>query len=65
MDSLDKAFVVFKHPPNKTTRDRAIFRRLDIIISRWPSFGSAVVGWTGSTQFERDLRKHGELDWAL
>ncbi|KAK4705593.1 hypothetical protein P7C70_g602, partial [Phenoliferia sp. Uapishka_3] len=56
MDSLDRAFVVFAHPPNNSTRDRVIFRRLDLIVTRWESWGSAVVGWTGSTQFERDLR---------
>ncbi|KAK4700372.1 hypothetical protein P7C70_g5875, partial [Phenoliferia sp. Uapishka_3] len=55
-DSLDKAFVVFAHPPNSTTRDRVFFRRLDLIVTRWDTWGSAVLGWTGSTQFERDLR---------
>ncbi|KAI5478040.1 beta dna polymerase [Pseudohyphozyma bogoriensis] len=57
LDSLDRAFIVFNHPPNSTTRKRAIARRVDLIVSRWESFGSAVVGWTGSTQFERDLRR--------
>lgn len=59
-DSLDKALVVFKHPANNTTRPRDIYRRVDLIVCRWPSFGAAVVGWSGSTQFERDLRKHAE-----
>ncbi|KAL8280347.1 hypothetical protein RQP46_007264 [Phenoliferia psychrophenolica] len=60
LDSLDRAFVVFWHPPNGTTRPKGHFRRLDIIVTRWPSFGSAVVGWTGSTQFERDLRTRAD-----
>ncbi|GAA5824972.1 hypothetical protein JCM11251_006046 [Rhodosporidiobolus azoricus] len=59
-DSLDKALVVFKHPANSTTRPKDMYRRVDLIIARWPSFGAAVVGWSGSTQFERDLRKHAE-----
>ncbi|GAA6024604.1 hypothetical protein JCM10207_001018 [Rhodosporidiobolus poonsookiae] len=59
-DSLDKALVVFKHPANATTRPRDVYRRVDLIVARWPSFGAAVVGWSGSTQFERDLRKHAE-----
>ncbi|BGP09413.1 hypothetical protein NBRC10512v2_005019 [Rhodotorula toruloides] len=59
-DSLDKALVVFRHPANGTTRKRDMYRRVDLIISRWPSFGAAVMGWSGSTQFERDLRKHAE-----
>lgn len=57
-DSLDKALVVFRHPANGTTRKRDIYRRVDLIFARWPSFGAAVLGWSGSTQFERDLRKH-------
>ncbi|POY75321.1 hypothetical protein BMF94_1692, partial [Rhodotorula taiwanensis] len=59
-DSLDKALVVFRHPANNTTRKRDIYRRVDLIFARWPSFGAAVLGWSGSTQFERDLRKHAE-----
>ncbi|GAA5906148.1 hypothetical protein JCM6882_006059 [Rhodosporidiobolus microsporus] len=59
-DSLDKALVVFRHPANSTTRPRDVYRRVDLIVARWPSFGAAVVGWSGSTQFERDLRKHAE-----
>lgn len=59
-DSLDKALIVFRHPANATTRPRDMYRRVDLIISRWPSFGAAVMGWSGSTQFERDLRKHAE-----
>ncbi|BGP41435.1 hypothetical protein JCM10449v2_005416 [Rhodotorula kratochvilovae] len=59
-DALDKALVVFKHPANNTTRKKDHYRRVDLIIARWPSFGAAVLGWSGSTQFERDLRKHAE-----
>ena len=59
-DSLDKALVVFRHPANGTTRKRDMYRRVDLIFARWPSFGAAVLGWSGSTQFERDLRKHAE-----
>ncbi|GAA6028582.1 hypothetical protein JCM8097_007293 [Rhodosporidiobolus ruineniae] len=59
-DSLDKALVVFKHPANDTTRPKDMYRRVDLIFCRWPSFGACIVGWSGSTQFERDLRKHAE-----
>ncbi|GJN90271.1 hypothetical protein Rhopal_003272-T1 [Rhodotorula paludigena] len=59
-DALDKALVVFRHPANGTTRPKDQYRRVDLIFARWPSFGAAVVGWSGSTQFERDLRKHAE-----
>ncbi|GAA6017371.1 hypothetical protein JCM11491_006633, partial [Sporobolomyces phaffii] len=59
-DSLDKALVVFKHPANGTTRPRDVYRRVDLIFAGWRDFGAAILGWTGSTQFERDLRIHAE-----
>jgi len=32
-------------------------RRVDIIISPWRTVGCAVLGWSGDTTFERDLRR--------
>lgn len=32
------------------------YRRVDIILGPWETHGAAVLGWTGSRQFERDLR---------
>jgi len=43
-DALDKALIVFKHVANSTTRKRDHYRRVDLIIARWPSFGAAIVG---------------------
>lgn len=57
-DTLDKALVVFRHPANGTTRMRDVWRRVDLVVAAWPHWGPAVLGWTGSTQFERDLRRH-------
>ncbi|SCV70470.1 BQ2448_1864 [Microbotryum intermedium] len=57
-DSLDKALIIFRHPANGTTRKRDHWRRVDLVVARWPQWGAAVVGWTGSTQFERDIRLH-------
>jgi DNA polymerase/3'-5' exonuclease PolX len=34
----------------------ARYRRVDIILGPWQTYGAAVLGWTGSRQFERDLR---------
>ena len=82
-DALDKALVVFKHVANGTTRPKDHYRRVDLIVTRWPSWGAAIVGvstlkpapylrtkarsltqvaaqWSGSTQFERDLRRAAE-----
>ncbi|THC97644.1 hypothetical protein EYZ11_002870 [Aspergillus tanneri] len=35
-------------------------RRVDIIISPWRTIGCAVLGWTGDTTFERDLRRYAK-----
>ncbi|GAA5990221.1 hypothetical protein JCM10908_005880 [Rhodotorula pacifica] len=65
IDALDRALVIFRHPPDAAAvggreRYEDKYRRVDLIVTRWGSWGSAVVGWTGSTQFERDLRRHAE-----
>lgn len=60
LDALDKALIIFKHPANATTRPQDKYRRVDLVVTTWKGWGSAVVGWTGSTQFERDLRRHAK-----
>lgn len=75
-DSLDKALVVWQDPnfevvtnnntggedeaqaePVKNTNPH---RRVDIIISPWRTVGCAVLGWSGDTTFERDLRRYAK-----
>lgn len=69
-DTLDKALVVWQDP-NWPTReqDRAvdpnaknpnIHRRVDIILSPWRTVGCAVMGWSGGTTFQRDLRRYAK-----
>jgi len=53
-DSLEKAFMVFELPDD-SARQRT-YRRVDLIFASPGLFWTAVVGWTGSTMFERDLR---------
>ncbi|BGP25959.1 beta dna polymerase [Rhodotorula toruloides] len=57
---VDKALIIFRHPANGTTRLKDKHRRVDLVVTTWREWGSAVVGWTGSTQFERDLRRHAK-----
>ncbi|KAF8306091.1 Nucleotidyltransferase [Clavulina sp. PMI_390] len=52
-DSLDKALTVYK----MTDRPDRVHRRVDFIFAPWSVYWTAVVGWTGSTQFERDIRR--------
>ncbi|KAJ6131272.1 hypothetical protein N7523_001732 [Penicillium sp. IBT 18751x] len=65
-DSLDKALVVWQDPIFESTdasdadgrkRNPNPHRRVDIIISPWRTVGCAVLGWSGDTTFQRDLRR--------
>jgi DNA polymerase IV len=55
LDALDKALVVFLLPPDNMYYT-GIHRRVDLIIAPWRAWGTAIVGWTGGTTFERDMR---------
>ncbi|KAI8964869.1 Nucleotidyltransferase [Daldinia sp. FL1419] len=60
-DTLDKALVVWQDPHwDKTvsSKNPNPHRRVDIIISPWKTAGCAVIGWTGGTTFQRDLRRY-------
>lgn len=65
-DTLDKALVVWQDPNSSTKEKEEVMdgrrntnphRRVDIIISPWRTVGCAVLGWSGDTTFERDLRR--------
>jgi len=58
-DTLDKGLVVWQNADllgQSSTRNPK--RRVDIIISPWKTAGCAIIGWSGGTQFEKDLRKY-------
>ncbi|KAH9910041.1 Nucleotidyltransferase [Xylariomycetidae sp. FL2044] len=60
-DTLDKALVVWQSPywdTRKTPKNPNPHRRVDIIVSPWRTAGCAVLGWSGATTFERDLRRY-------
>lgn len=66
-DSLDKALVVWQTPKDKlgsgtqgTSANANPHRRVDIIVSPWRTVGCAVLGWSGDTTFERDLRRYAK-----
>lgn len=78
-DVLDKALVVWQEP-NRHTSDQSrtphhaphvknpnLHHRVDIIISPWRTIGCAVLGWTGDTTFQRDLRRYAKKahDWKF
>ncbi|KAN0095310.1 Nucleotidyltransferase [Hyaloscypha variabilis] len=67
-DTLDHSFLVWQDPnwPSKEddlkrdpeAHNPNVHRRVDIIISPWKTAGCAVLGWSGGTMFQRDLRKY-------
>ncbi|CAD0109527.1 unnamed protein product [Aureobasidium uvarum] len=63
-DSLDKALVVWQDPSfdpdpsNAKKKNTNPHRRVDIIIAPWKTVGCAVMGWSGGTTFQRDLRRY-------
>ncbi|OWT40517.1 DNA polymerase mu subunit [Cryptococcus neoformans Bt1] len=54
-DNLDKAFVIFKLPG-----EGRLHRRVDLISAPRDRYASAVLSWTGSMMFERDLKRYAE-----
>ena len=69
-DTLDKALVVWQNPSWSTreqdleedpkARNPNIHRRVDIIVAPWRTLGCAVMGWSGGTTFQRDLRRYAK-----
>lgn len=69
-DTLDKALVVWQDPSwptreqdleaNPKAKNPNMHRRVDIIISPWRTVGCAVMGWSGGTTFQRDLRRYAK-----
>lgn len=69
-DTLDKALVVWQDPrgPGEEGKQGApAHRRVDIIVSPWKTAGCAVLGWSGGTTFQRDLRRYSrhEKNWRF
>lgn len=67
-DTLDKALVVWQDPSSddsSTSKNRNPHRRVDIIISPWKTAGCAVIGWSGGTTFQRDLRLYCKQEKSL
>lgn len=55
-DSLEKALTVFILPPSSSFH-KGTRRRLDLIFAQPEVYWCAVIGWSGSPMFQRDLRQ--------
>uniref|UniRef100_A0A8H7N4P1 DNA polymerase n=1 Tax=Bionectria ochroleuca TaxID=29856 RepID=A0A8H7N4P1_BIOOC len=64
-DTLDKAMVVWRDPNKGRDEEAAPHRRVDIIVSPWRTTGCAMLGWSGGTTFERDLRRYCKAELGL
>lgn len=73
-DTLDTMFVVWQDQEwsskaedlkkDPKAKNPNIHRRVDIIITPWKTAGCAIIGWTGGTMFERDLRQYCRDKWG-
>jgi DNA polymerase IV len=62
-DSLDKALCVWQDPEFEGMgvegrKNPNIHRRVDIIVSSWRTVACAILGWSGGTTFQRDIRRY-------
>jgi DNA polymerase IV len=73
-DTLDKALVVWQDRAGHNTAKTGSsgnegllppHRRVDIIISPWKTVGCAVLGWSGGTTFQRDIRRFCKKEKGL
>ncbi|KAI8092911.1 uncharacterized protein BX664DRAFT_328480 [Halteromyces radiatus] len=55
-DDLPKVLTCFMQPSKK------VVRQVDLIISTYEQFPTAVLGWTGSRQFERSIRDYAKME---
>ncbi|KAL1930346.1 hypothetical protein VTP01DRAFT_10508 [Rhizomucor pusillus] len=58
-DRLDKCFMALLQP------SKSILRQVDLIIASLVEYPTAVLGWTGSRQFERALRDYAKREKGL
>ncbi|KAJ3565560.1 hypothetical protein NP233_g7552 [Leucocoprinus birnbaumii] len=77
-DSLEKVLTVFRLPalppspesqPQSRSRlnegGRRLYRRLDLIFAPPETYWTAVIGWSGSKFFERDLRRWAKVEKGM
>ncbi|KAI3629619.1 hypothetical protein MIR68_011054 [Amoeboaphelidium protococcarum] len=60
MDRLDKAFLLFGNPGKLNDAGLPIARQVDLIVTEPQSWATALLGWTGSRQFERSIRRYAK-----
>ncbi|KAL6304931.1 Nucleotidyltransferase [Sparassis latifolia] len=63
-DSLEKSLTVFVLPPSSPFA-RGVRRRLDLIFAPPEVYWTAVVGWSGSIMFQRDLRQWAKDKFSM
>ncbi|KAG0180918.1 hypothetical protein DFQ28_003895 [Apophysomyces sp. BC1034] len=56
MDGLDKCFAAFLQP------SKGVLRQVDIIVVAPEEYATAILGWTGSRQFERSIRDYASKE---
>ncbi|KAI8394065.1 uncharacterized protein BYT42DRAFT_609817 [Radiomyces spectabilis] len=47
------------------SKNDPVFRRVDLVVAHWEDYPMAILGWTGSKQFERSLRLYSKREKSL
>lgn len=63
LDLLEKAMTIFALPKNAV--HQRVHRRLDLIFAAPETYWTAIIGWTGSKMFERDLRLWAKVEMGM
>ncbi|KAI7855101.1 hypothetical protein BDC45DRAFT_584115 [Circinella umbellata] len=59
MEKLDTCYCAFMQP------SKQVLRQVDIVVATPDQYAAAVLAWTGSRQFERDLRDYAKKEKRL
>jgi len=57
-DTLDKAMLVWRESTGAQNHVPGVHRRVDIVVSPYKTVGCALLGWSGGTTFQRDIRRY-------
>ncbi|KAH6913918.1 DNA polymerase mu [Coprinopsis sp. MPI-PUGE-AT-0042] len=63
-DTLEKGLTVFRLPETPSSGPR-VHRRVDLIFAAPAAYWTAVIGWSGSKMFQRDLRLWAKKEKGL
>uniref|UniRef100_A0A8C7DKU8 DNA-directed DNA/RNA polymerase mu n=1 Tax=Oncorhynchus kisutch TaxID=8019 RepID=A0A8C7DKU8_ONCKI len=65
MDHFEKCFLILRLEEGQMERDEGLAVRVDLVAPPVDRYAFALLGWTGSRQFERDLRRFARKERGM